>query len=228
MVWMTMTIFTAFLRAMDASIGVQGRNILLSVDSWATHLQDMWCMRKNQGCALSTRLHRHVTPSWCGHKRIFKTVVHEAPSTERLCLMECGKGSQVWKSLFCKNMFHSSGLVTSHSQRMSVVYIIMAVGINLWQKPTQDCIIADEDETFHENWISLSTKMHVYGSSCVSVDAEVVTCSASSSGELCDDCEWLRIAAVKQKAREMITTWFIAELTEVLTAYNTYIFCLYR
>jgi len=36
-----MTIFTAFLRAMDASIGVQGRNILLSVDSWATHLQDM-------------------------------------------------------------------------------------------------------------------------------------------------------------------------------------------
>jgi hypothetical protein len=65
----------------------------------------------------------------------------------------------------------------------------MAVGINLSQKPTQDCIIADEDETFHENWISLSTKMRVYVSSCVSVDAEVVTCGASSIGELCDDCE---------------------------------------
>lgn len=99
--------------------------------------------------------------------------------------MECGKGCQI---LFCKNTFHNSGLVTSHSQRMSVVYIIMAVGINLSQKPTQDCIIADEDKTFHENWISLGIEIHVNGSSCVSVDAEVATC-ASSIGELCDDCE---------------------------------------
>jgi hypothetical protein len=38
---MTMTIFTEFLRAMEASIGVRGQNILLFVDSWATHLQDM-------------------------------------------------------------------------------------------------------------------------------------------------------------------------------------------
>ena len=99
-------------------------NILLFVDSWDTHLQDMWCMR-NQVCALSTRLSRHVKPSWCGHKRISKTTVHEAPSTKRLCLMECGKGHQIWKSLFCKNIFHSSSLATSHSQRMSAVYIIM-------------------------------------------------------------------------------------------------------
>ena len=64
----------------------------------------------------------------------------------------------------------------------------MAVSINISQKPTQDCIIADEDETFHENWISLGTEMHVYRSSCVSVDAEVATCGASSIGdELCDD-----------------------------------------
>jgi hypothetical protein len=62
----------------------------------------------------------------------------------------------------------------------------------------------------------------------VSVDAEVVTCGASSIGELCDDCEWLRVAAVKQKVRQMITAWTIAELTKVLIAYNTYIFCLYR
>ena len=91
------------------------------------------------------------------------------------------KGCQI---LFCKNMFHSSGLVTSHSQQMSVVYIIMAVGINVSQQQTQDCITAHEDETFHEKWMSLGTEMHVDGSPCVSVGAEVATC-----GELCDDCE---------------------------------------
>jgi hypothetical protein len=72
---------------------------------------------------------------------------------------------------------------------MSVVYIITAVGVNLSQKPTQDCIIADEDETFHEYWISLGTEMHVEGSSCVSVGAEVATCGVYSIGELCGDCE---------------------------------------
>jgi hypothetical protein len=36
---------------------------------------------------------------------------------------------------------------------MSVVYIIMAVGMKLSQKPTQNSCIADEDKTFHENWI---------------------------------------------------------------------------
>jgi hypothetical protein len=104
----------------------------------------------------------------------------------------------------------------------------MAVGINLSQKPTQDCIIADGDETFHENWIWLGTEVHVDWSSYVSVEAEVATCGVSSIGELCDDCEWLRVAAVKQKAREMITAWTSAELTEMLIAYNTYIFCLCR
>jgi hypothetical protein len=59
----------------------------------------------------------------------------------------------------------------------------------------------------------------------VSVGAEVATCGVYSIGELCGDCEWLRVAAVKQKAREMITAWTIAELTEVLIAYNTSFVC---
>ena len=109
---------------------------------------------------------------------------------------------------------------------MSVVYIIIAVGINLSQKPTQDCIIADEDEAFYENWIWLGTEVHVDWSSYVSVEAEVATCGFSSIGELCDDCEWLRVAAVKQKAREIIIARTVAELTEMLIAYN--IFCLCR
>jgi hypothetical protein len=44
-VWMTTTIFTEFLRALDASMGVQGRNILLFVDNCAAHLQDMSFLR---------------------------------------------------------------------------------------------------------------------------------------------------------------------------------------
>jgi hypothetical protein len=38
--WMTTTIFTEFLRALDASMGVQSRNILLFVDNCAAHPQD--------------------------------------------------------------------------------------------------------------------------------------------------------------------------------------------
>jgi hypothetical protein len=44
---------------------------------------------------------------------------------------------------------------------MSVVFVIMAVGVNLPQKPTMDCSIAEEDDTFHENWLWLGTEMHV-------------------------------------------------------------------
>jgi hypothetical protein len=101
----------------------------------------------------------------------------------------------------------------------------MAVGMKLSQKPTQNSCIADEDKTFHENWIWLGNEMRVNWSSCVSVDAEVATCGVFSIGELCDDWEWLK---VKQKVREMITARSITELTEVLIAYNTYIICLYR
>jgi hypothetical protein len=36
-----MTILKDFLKTMDALIGMQGQNILLFVDSCATHLQDM-------------------------------------------------------------------------------------------------------------------------------------------------------------------------------------------
>ena len=44
---------------------------------------------------------------------------------------------------------------------MPAVYIIMALGVNLSEKPTQDCSTADEDENFHENWIWLGTEMDV-------------------------------------------------------------------
>jgi hypothetical protein len=37
---MTTAIFTEFLRALDAFVGVQGRNILLFVDNCAAHPQD--------------------------------------------------------------------------------------------------------------------------------------------------------------------------------------------
>jgi hypothetical protein len=40
-----MTIFTEFLRALEASVSVQGRKVLLLVDNCVTHLQDTALLR---------------------------------------------------------------------------------------------------------------------------------------------------------------------------------------
>jgi hypothetical protein len=43
--WKTVTIFTEFLRALDASMGLQGRNSLLFMDNCAIHSQDVLFLR---------------------------------------------------------------------------------------------------------------------------------------------------------------------------------------
>ena len=44
--WMTTTIFTEFLRALSASMCVQGRKSLLFMDGCAIHSQGVSCLRK--------------------------------------------------------------------------------------------------------------------------------------------------------------------------------------
>jgi hypothetical protein len=60
-VWVIMIIFTEFLRALDASKGVQSREILLFVDGCGAHTQDMKIISEECcGRVLSTELHKRV------------------------------------------------------------------------------------------------------------------------------------------------------------------------
>ena len=83
---MITTIFTQFLRVLNASKGVQDKNMLLLVDNCAAHPQDMSFIRNVKvvyyppNCTSMSQL-----PDLCHHEMV-QAVLWETPSTERCVL----------------------------------------------------------------------------------------------------------------------------------------------
>jgi len=106
------TVFTGFLRALVATMGVQRGNIFLFVDSYAARLLSMSCVTKS--CVLSTKLHKHVN-SLFGHHMMPQAVVQEVPSTKSCVLHALGKEHKTENKFPSCSTFHNSGFAASHA-----------------------------------------------------------------------------------------------------------------
>jgi hypothetical protein len=67
-----MAILMVFLRALDTSMGVGGRNSLLFVGKFAINANNMPFLRNIKRLVLSTKLHKHIKTSGFGHNKMFQ------------------------------------------------------------------------------------------------------------------------------------------------------------
>jgi hypothetical protein len=89
--WMTMTIFMEFLRALDASMGAQGRNILLFVDNSDAHPQDTSFLRNVKVVYYPPNCTSVLQPLDLGTIKCFKQLYRKHLVQEAMCLMDSGK-----------------------------------------------------------------------------------------------------------------------------------------
>jgi hypothetical protein len=113
--WITTTIFTEFLRALDASMGVQGRNILLFVDNCAAHPQDTLFLRNVKVVYYPPNCTSMLQPLDLGTIKCFKQFLQEAPSAKSCVLDGLREGRRTENHCFASDTFHSSSLVISHA-----------------------------------------------------------------------------------------------------------------
>lgn len=67
-----MTILMVFLRALDDSMGVGGRNSLSFVGNFAIKAHNMPFLRNEIRLVLSRKLHKHIKTSGFGHHKMFQ------------------------------------------------------------------------------------------------------------------------------------------------------------
>jgi hypothetical protein len=89
--WKTTDIFTTFLRPLDASMGAEGRRILLFVDNCAAHLQDMTFLRNVKVVQYPANCTSVLQPLDLGFIKSFKQLYRKRLVQTAVCLMDAGK-----------------------------------------------------------------------------------------------------------------------------------------
>jgi len=115
MMMMMMTVFTEFLRALVASMGVQGGNIFLFVDSCAARLLSMSFVRNEKVVYYPPNCISMLTTSQFGRHMMPQAVVQEVPSTKSCMLHALGKVHKTENKFPSSSTFHSSCFAASHA-----------------------------------------------------------------------------------------------------------------
>jgi hypothetical protein len=97
---MTTTFFTEFLRALDASMGVQGRNIFLFVGNCAAHPQDMSFLRNVKVVYYPPNCTSVLQPLDLGTIKCFKQLYKKHLVQKAVCLMDSGKDVKLKINVF--------------------------------------------------------------------------------------------------------------------------------
>jgi hypothetical protein len=92
--WMTTDIFSSFLHSLDASMGVQNRNILLFVDNCAAHPKDTSFLRNVKDIRYPTNCTSVLQPLALGVIKCYKQLYRERLVQTAVCLMYAGKDTK--------------------------------------------------------------------------------------------------------------------------------------
>jgi len=109
-----MTALTEFLRVLVVSMGVQGVNIFLFVDSCAAYLQSMSFVRNEKVVYFPPNSISMLTSRF-GHRMMPQAVVQEVRSTKSCMLHALGKVHKTENKYPSSSTFHSSGFAESHA-----------------------------------------------------------------------------------------------------------------
>lgn len=109
------TVFTGFLRALVASMGVQGGNVFLFVDSFAARLLNMSYVRNKKVVYYPPNCVSMLTTSLFGHHMMPQAVVQEVPSTKSCVLHALDKVHKTENKFPSSSTFHNSGFAASHA-----------------------------------------------------------------------------------------------------------------
>jgi hypothetical protein len=185
---MTTTIFTEFLRELDASMGVQSRNILLFVDNCATHPQDSSFPRNVKVVYYPPNCTSVLQPLDLGTIKCFKQLYRKHLVQKAACLMDSGKDIELKINVL--QAIHFTGAAWQQVTQSTTLNCFCQCGYRheLNTEADSDSSIEDDD-AFHEDWIRLRAEKDVDFSSYISAHNELATCSISSIDDMCDDCD---------------------------------------
>jgi hypothetical protein len=92
--WMTTDIFSSFLRSLDASMGVQKRNILLFVDNCAAHPKYISFLRNVKVIRYLANCTSVLQPLDLGVIKCYKQLYRKCLMQTAVCLMDAGKDNE--------------------------------------------------------------------------------------------------------------------------------------
>jgi hypothetical protein len=156
--WMTTDIFMTFLRSLDASMGAEGRKILLFVDNCAAYLQDMTFLRNVKVIQYPANCTSVLQPLDLGIIKYFKQLYRKCLVQTAVCLMDAGKDVDI--KIDVLQAIHFTVAAWRQVSKPTVVNCFRKGGYGCELHAEADYKVTvdeeeddDDDDGFHEDWI---------------------------------------------------------------------------
>ncbi|XP_021920213.1 tigger transposable element-derived protein 6-like [Zootermopsis nevadensis] len=149
--WMTTDIFTAFLSSLDASMGAQGRKILLFVDNCAAHPKDTTFLRNVKVVQYPANCTSVLQPLDLGIIKSFKQLYRKRLMQTAVCALDAGK--DVNMKIDVLQAIHFTVAAWRHVSQPTVLNCFHKGGYGCELRTEADSNVSvDEHDGFHEDW----------------------------------------------------------------------------
>jgi hypothetical protein len=178
---MTTDIFSSFLRSLDASMGAQNRNILLSVDKCAAHPKYTSFLRNVKVIRYPAKLQ----PLDLGVIKCYNQLYRNRLVQTAVCLMDAGKDTK--KKTNVLEALHSTVAALQQVTQQTIENCFRKAGYVQGQSSgDSDVVLTKDDDDFRQDWEIFSGMNKDKFEDYVSVDSHVGTCGVETVQDLCE------------------------------------------
>lgn len=181
--WMTTDIFLDFLHGLDASMGAQGRKIILFLDNCAAHPRELSFLRNVKVIFYPPNCTSVLQPLDAGVIKCFKGYYRKQLVERAVCMLDAGKEVKMTFSILQAIHFVVSAWFQVSPATLQNCFRKCGFGES---RETNDTNTVNEEQLISEDWEKLAPR-DVNFDTYATVDSELATCGVMTVEQLCDE-----------------------------------------